>query len=49
LLAHALGSLHRNGIESVSVDVCESNAAAVALFEGAAARRAGSNLELVRV
>lgn len=48
LLAHALSALHHSGIASVAVDVPESNAAAVALFEGAGARRTGSNLELVR-
>ncbi|WP_062981798.1 GNAT family N-acetyltransferase [Nocardia anaemiae] len=47
LLAHALIALHRNGIETASADVNESNAAAMALFEGIGARRASSNLELV--
>ncbi|MFB9883937.1 GNAT family N-acetyltransferase [Planobispora siamensis] len=47
LLAHVLGSLHRCGIETASADVNESNRAAVALFEGVGARRAGGNLELV--
>ncbi|SEP52803.1 GNAT family N-acetyltransferase [Amycolatopsis saalfeldensis] len=47
LLAEVLGSLHRSGQPTASADVNESNAAAVALFEGVGARRAGSNLELV--
>ncbi|WP_214412036.1 GNAT family N-acetyltransferase [Sphaerisporangium fuscum] len=47
LLAHVLGSLHSGGIETASAEVNESNAAAMALFEGAGARRANSNLELV--
>ncbi|WP_116209662.1 GNAT family N-acetyltransferase [Streptomyces olivoreticuli] len=49
LLAHALGSLHRSGAESVWAEVDESNAAAVALFEGVGARCTGGNLELVRL
>jgi ribosomal protein S18 acetylase RimI-like enzyme len=48
LLAHVLGSLHRSGIETASAEVNESNGAAMALFEGVGARRASSNLELVR-
>jgi GNAT superfamily N-acetyltransferase len=48
LLAHVLGSLHRRGIDTASAEVDEANEAAVALFEGVGARRAGSNLELVR-
>jgi ribosomal protein S18 acetylase RimI-like enzyme len=47
LLAHVLGSLHRCGTETASAEVNESNGAAMALFEGAGARRASSNLELV--
>ncbi|WP_433683961.1 GNAT family N-acetyltransferase [Nocardia sp. CA-119907] len=47
LLAHALGALHRAGIATASTEVNESNAAALALFEGIGARRASSNLELV--
>ncbi|WP_214322659.1 GNAT family N-acetyltransferase [Nonomuraea sediminis] len=47
LLAHVLGSLHRCGTETASAEVNESNEAAMALFEGAGARRASSNLELV--
>jgi ribosomal protein S18 acetylase RimI-like enzyme len=48
LLAHVLGSLHRSAIETAWAEVDESNAAAMALFEGVGARRAGRNLELVR-
>jgi ribosomal protein S18 acetylase RimI-like enzyme len=48
LLAHVLGSLHRSGIETASAEVNESNGAAMAMFEGVGARRASSNLELVR-
>lgn len=47
LLAHMLGSLHHRGIETAAAEVDESNGAAMALFEGIGARRAGSNLELV--
>jgi ribosomal protein S18 acetylase RimI-like enzyme len=47
LLAEVLGSLHRSGIETASAEVNESNAAAVALFDGVGARRASSNLELL--
>ncbi|HEY2062408.1 MAG TPA: GNAT family N-acetyltransferase [Amycolatopsis sp.] len=46
LLAGVLGSLHRSGHPEASADVNESNAAAVALFESAGARRAGSSLEM---
>ncbi|WP_249714578.1 GNAT family N-acetyltransferase [Rhizomonospora bruguierae] len=48
LLAHVLGSLHRLGIDTARAEVDESNGAATALFEGVSARRASSNLELVR-
>ncbi|MDT8912149.1 GNAT family N-acetyltransferase [Amycolatopsis sp. PS_44_ISF1] len=48
LLAEVLGSLHRDGHPSALAEVNESNAAAVALFDGVGGRRAGSNLELVR-
>ncbi|HEY3608140.1 MAG TPA: GNAT family N-acetyltransferase [Pseudonocardiaceae bacterium] len=48
LLAHVLDSLHHAGIEATSADVNEANRAATALFDGVGARRAGSNLELVR-
>ena len=47
LLAHTLDSLHRNGIDTATAEVDESNAAAIALFEGFGAQRASSNLELV--
>ncbi|HKT03647.1 MAG TPA: GNAT family N-acetyltransferase [Rugosimonospora sp.] len=47
LLAHTLGALHCVGKETVCAEVTESNVAAMALFEGIGARRAGSNLELV--
>ncbi|WP_030061345.1 GNAT family N-acetyltransferase [Streptomyces novaecaesareae] len=48
LLAHALGTLHRNGTATAWAEVAESNTAATALFEGIGARRAGATLELVR-
>ncbi|MEV0412920.1 GNAT family N-acetyltransferase [Streptomyces sp. NPDC050448] len=48
LLAHALGSMHRNGIASAWAEVDESNTAGIALFEGAGAQRTGGYLELVR-
>jgi ribosomal protein S18 acetylase RimI-like enzyme len=48
LLAHVLGALHRVGTDTASAEVDESNGPAIALFEGIGARRAGSNLELVR-
>lgn len=47
LLAHALGALHQRGITRAAVELNESNAAAVALFEGLAVERVNSNLELV--
>jgi len=47
LLAHVLHALHRCGIDTASAEVDESNAAAMALFEGIGAQRASSNLELV--
>jgi GNAT superfamily N-acetyltransferase len=47
LLASVLGSLHRSGVPIASADVHESNAAAVALFDGIGARPESSNLELV--
>jgi hypothetical protein len=37
------------GIATASADVNESNAAATSLFEGIGARRASSNLELIRL
>ncbi|MFJ9417309.1 GNAT family N-acetyltransferase [Streptomyces sp. NPDC101227] len=48
LLGHALGSLHRSKTASAWAEVDESNAAAVALFEGIGARRTAGTLELVR-
>ncbi|MFE2142879.1 GNAT family N-acetyltransferase [Streptomyces sp. NPDC059456] len=48
LLAHALVSMHRNGIASAWAEVDESNTAGIALLEGAATRRTGDCLELVR-
>jgi GNAT superfamily N-acetyltransferase len=48
LLSHVLGTLHAAGIATVSAEVDESNAAALALFEGIAGRRTGSSLELAR-
>lgn len=48
LLTHALGDLHRAGIETASAEVKEANDAAAALFEGIGARRANSTLGLVR-
>lgn len=47
LLIHVLAALHRDGVESASAEVKESNDAALRLFEGLGARRASSNLELV--
>jgi ribosomal protein S18 acetylase RimI-like enzyme len=47
LLAEVLGAAHRAGQTSVSAEVNQSNAAALALFEGFGARRESSNLELV--
>ncbi|MFJ8623536.1 GNAT family N-acetyltransferase [Kitasatospora sp. NPDC093550] len=46
LLAHALESLHREGVTSAWAEVTESNTPATALFEGIGARRAGGVLEL---
>jgi ribosomal protein S18 acetylase RimI-like enzyme len=48
LLAHVLGALYRCGIETAAAEIDEANRAALALFEGIGARRATSNLELVR-
>jgi ribosomal protein S18 acetylase RimI-like enzyme len=47
LLGNVFGALHRDGVEAATVEVHENNAAALALFAGIGARRAGSNLELV--
>jgi len=48
LLAHVLGTLDRRRIATASAEVDESNAAALALFEGIGSRRTGSSLELAR-
>ncbi|WIY06539.1 GNAT family N-acetyltransferase [Amycolatopsis mongoliensis] len=48
LLAQVLGALHDAGIPTASAEVNEANPAATALFESVGARRASSNLELVR-
>jgi len=48
LLAHVLGTLDRRGIATASIEVDESNEAALALFEGIGSRRTGSSLELAR-
>ncbi|MGF1427188.1 N-acetyltransferase family protein [Kitasatospora sp. LaBMicrA B282] len=48
LLNHALGALHRAGIDSAWAEVDDSNTAAIALFEGLGARRSGTTVELVR-
>jgi len=47
LLAHALGTLHRSGIDRAAVEVNELNAAATALLEGIGAQHVSSNLELM--
>jgi GNAT superfamily N-acetyltransferase len=47
LLGEVLGSLHRSGTATASAEVHETNAPAVALFEGVGAVPASSNLELV--
>ncbi|WP_206789166.1 N-acetyltransferase [Amycolatopsis sp. MtRt-6] len=47
LLTHVLDVLHHKGIPTATAEVNEANPAAVALFEGAGARRAGGNVELV--
>ncbi len=47
LLAHALGTLHRDGLGPAYTEVNESNTAATALFDRIGARRVGTNLELV--
>lgn len=48
LLAEVLGSLHAAGIPTATADVNEANPAATGLVESLGARRASSNLELVR-
>jgi len=47
LLTEILAVTQARGVDTVSADVHEANAAAVALFDAAGARRTGSNLELV--
>ncbi|MGW3967224.1 GNAT family N-acetyltransferase [Amycolatopsis sp. NPDC005003] len=47
LLGYVRNALHHKGISAATAEVNEANPAAVALFEGAGARRVGSNLELV--
>lgn len=48
LLAHALGALHRDGIDSAWAEVDASNTAAIELAEAAGARRSSGYLELAR-
>ena len=48
LLDHVLDGLHSWGFEAATAEVDETNAAALALFEGLGARRTGSSLELIR-
>ncbi|WP_410577136.1 GNAT family N-acetyltransferase [Amycolatopsis sp. lyj-108] len=48
LLAHALGTLRRDGHSTAWAEVHETNHAASALFKSVGAQPAGSNLELVR-
>ncbi len=47
LLAHVLDALHHRRIPAATAEVNEANPAALALFEGAGARRVGGNVELV--
>ncbi|WP_405106677.1 GNAT family N-acetyltransferase [Micromonospora sp. NBC_01405] len=47
LLVHALGALHAGGFEIATVDVDETDVAAISLLEGVGARRASSSLELI--
>ncbi|MEU7866560.1 GNAT family N-acetyltransferase [Dactylosporangium sp. NPDC049140] len=47
LLAEVRRATHERGVATVSAEVHEANAAAIALVEGAGAHRQGSNLELV--
>ncbi|WP_086845588.1 GNAT family N-acetyltransferase [Amycolatopsis kentuckyensis] len=47
LLTHVLDALHHKGIPAATAEVNEANPAAIALFEGAGARRVGGNVELV--
>ena len=48
MLADALGRLHQCGIAAASAEVDQTNAAALALFEGIGGKRTGSSLELAR-
>ena len=48
LLADVLGALHRRGTATASAEIDESNAAALALFEGIGGRRTNRTLELAR-
>ncbi|TDD46209.1 GNAT family N-acetyltransferase [Kribbella antibiotica] len=47
LLSQVLGDLRHVGVETVAAEINETNHAAIELFESFAARRTGSNLELV--
>lgn len=47
LLGEIVAATHDRGVATVSAEVHEANVAAIAFFEGAGARRAGSNIELV--
>jgi ribosomal protein S18 acetylase RimI-like enzyme len=47
LVAQVRRATHNRGVMLVTGEVHEANTAAIALFEGLGARRAGSNLELV--
>ena len=47
MLAQVLGALHRSGVTGARAEVDETNAAAMALFDGIGAQRTGRNLELV--
>lgn len=48
LLTGVLDTLYHAGCTTASAEIDASNAAAIALFEGAGAERTGSNLELLR-
>jgi ribosomal protein S18 acetylase RimI-like enzyme len=48
MLAEVLGALHRGGVETASAEVDERNTAAMALFEGIGAQRAGGAVEMAR-
>jgi len=45
--AEVLGALRRGGVETASAEVDERNSAATALFEGIAAQRVSSAVEMV--